>query len=284
MPHYVTFKPVALIALAGAALACGPVDHEPSTPIEITRSSLSAVLGDDVQPTGMAIDEESGQRYFLDPALGILEALDTGEVVVRWSPPPELPELTDLCAVGGGRFVAAANGDGYVIDIAAGTARQHFCLEPGGDPGFDPGFDPGAPAALDHLNRAVACDIEAGLIYGQPQTVPQEGEPLPIRSEMASYRLSTGADVDWVLLPEATYHAGGMTVLESGRILLGAGSTISLYDASTQVLTQLADLSRSGVQRIEAITIDRAAGTIELVDGGAEELVSVPLAALGLAP
>ena len=279
MPHFITFKPLALIALAGATIACGPVDHEPSAPIEVTRAAFSAVLGDDVQPTGMAIDEESGQRYFLDPALGIMEVLDDGEVVVRWSPPPELPELTDLCAVGGGRFVAAANGDGYVVDIAAGTARQHFCLEPGGDPGFAPG----APEPVAHLNRAVACDIAAGLIYGQPQTVPFAGEPRPIRSEMASYRLSTGADVDWVLLPSAAYHAGGMTVLESGRILLGAGATLSLYDASTQTLTQLADLSRSGVQRIEAITIDRAAGTIELVDADAEEVVSVPLAALGLA-
>ena len=49
-----------------------------------------------------------------------------------WEKPDELPELTDLCAIGGYRFVVGANGDGYLVDLALGTSRQHFCLEPDG--------------------------------------------------------------------------------------------------------------------------------------------------------
>ncbi len=266
-----------LSGLAGmTALAC-EVERKARTPIEVTRSALGAGLGEDATPTGFAIDEDSGQRYLLDPELGILEIDEAGNAKSIWSPTEDLPRLTDLCAMGGGRFIAAADGDGYVIDVASGAARQHFCLEPGWDPSFDP--EPDVP--LKHLNRSVACDVAAGLIYGQPQTVPRDGLATPLRSELASYRLSTGADVEWVPLPDAAYHAGGMTVVRTGLLLLGAGSSLSLFDADSGTLTSIADLATEGVGRIEALSIDRETDTVVLLDGADNTLVTVPLDALG---
>ena len=272
MPHVNIFANIAFVTLAGVStMACGIEHHgAPDLDLEYSRAAISA----QVNPTGVAVDDATGQRFFLDPQAGIFEEMPDGELVNRWAPTPELPVLTDLCAVGGGRFVAAADGDGYVIDIASGAARQHFCLEPGWDPGFEPGGE------IRHLNRSVACDIEAGLIYGQPQTMPLDGNPL--RSEIASYRLSTGRDVEWVPLPSAVYHAGGMTVLETGQLLLGAGSMLSLYEADTQRLTTVANLATAGVEEIDAISIDREAGTVLLVDAGDNSLVSVTLDSLGL--
>jgi len=279
MPHLNTFARLALIALTGlASVACGTETPGTRLDIEVTRSDLSTRLGSDVNPSGLTVDAETGHRFYLDAEQGIFEELADGQVVNRWQPTPDLPRLTDLCAMGGGRFIAAADGDGYVIDIATGAARQHFCLVPE----WDPDFDEDAEIQLHHLNRSVACDIKAGLIYGQPQTVPVEGDPVPVRSEIASYRLSTGVDVDWITLPSAEYHAGGMTVVDTGRLLLAAGTTLSLYEADTQTLTTIADLAGDGVQRIEALSIDPRSGTVHLIDADAHELVSFPLAELGL--
>ncbi len=279
MPHLNAFAKFALVALAGfSAIACGTETPETRLDIQVTRSDLGARLGADVSPSGLTVDAETGHRFYLDAERGIFEELADGEVVNRWQPTPDLPRLTDLCAMGGGRFIAAADGDGYVIDIASGAARQHFCLEPE----WDPDFDDGTEGQLDHLNRSVACDVKAGLIYGQPQSVPVHGDAGPVRSEISSYRLSTGVDVDWVTLPSADYHAGGMTVVDTGRLLLAAGSTLSLYEADTQRLTTIDVLADDGVQRIEAISIDPISETVQLIDAEAHELVRFPLAELGL--
>ena len=108
--------------------------------------------------SGLAVEAETGQRFVLDSQVGIFLLRADGSTKMLWEKPDELPELTDLCAIGGYRFVVGANGDGYLVDLALGTSRQHFCLEPGWDPGFD--------GDLRHLNKAVACDVDAQLIYG----------------------------------------------------------------------------------------------------------------------
>ena len=103
------------LLVTGACAGCG-ADSEPNqSHWEVTRTSLSPLMGLDANPTGIAVDSESGQRYILDKTMGIFEILPNGEFVSLWTPDAELPALTDLCAVGGGRFVAAADGDGYII-------------------------------------------------------------------------------------------------------------------------------------------------------------------------
>ena len=245
-------------------------------PDDVTKTSFGRLIGEQSAPSGFAIDPQSGQRYILDPQLGIMELLPNGDIVSLWSPSADLPTLTDLCSVGGGRFIAAADGDGYIIDVAAGAARQHFCLEPGWDPGFDP------EGETKHLNRSVACDIEAGLIYGQPQTVLKENEGQMLRSEVASYLLATGADQQWVALPTPSYHAGGMAMVRSGLLLLGAGQRLSTFDAHNGRLKQIADLGRFGVGEVAALSVDRFSNTVIIVDQRDNTMVEIPMHHLGL--
>ena len=269
---------LALVVLTALtfSVGCGQeVGHSP-IPEDVTETSLNALLGNGSQTSGIAVDPESGQRFLLEPDTGIFELLDNGEVRSIWTADPTLPRLTDLCAIGGGRFVAAADGDGYIIDVAMGAARQHFCLEPGWDPGFEPGGE------VKHLNRSVACDIEAGLIYGQPQTVPAEGPPTPIRSEVASYLLTTGADERWVALPDPSFRAGGMTMLRTNVLLMGAGSTLAIFDTETGVISRDLDIGAYGVDEVRALSIDRSAHTLVVVDGVDNTLVEIPLNHLAL--
>ena len=210
------------------------------------------------EATGISGDPDGPQRYVLDGETGIFEMDEDGALTLIWERPSELPVLTDLCAIGGGRFIAAADGDGYVIDLASGAARQHFCLEPGWDPGFDD--------AVRHLNRSVACDLENRLIYGQPRTVPQEGEPLPIRAEIASYSLVSGNDLQWFALPNPEFYAGGMTILPGGRILLGTGSELYIFDPSIGVLVEKTDLSSEGIGDIAGLSYHPQSGQLTVLD------------------
>jgi hypothetical protein len=224
-------------------------------------------------PSGVSADPDTDQRFVLDAQLGIFELLPGGQLIQLWQRPHDLPELTDLCAVGGGRFIAAADGDGYVIDIAAGSAKQHFCLEPGWDPGFSEDFV--------HKNRSVACDLENRLIYGQPQTVPQEGEPLPIRSEVASYSLISGDDLEWMELPDPAFHADGMTMLTHGRLLLAQGTELSVFDPSVGVFVANTDVAEHGIEGIQGLSFDPATGLVIVLDSAQSKIIELPLGALG---
>ena len=260
-----------VLLLAVSVTACAPLEGGDPEPSE-TRRDLRALLGADARPVGVAVDPETGQRFVLEPELGILELLADGGVRSVWTPTEELPQLTDLCAVGGGRFVAAADGDGYIIDTVAGAARQHFCLEPGWDPGFEP------EGEVRHANRAVVCDSTRGMIFGQPQTLPQEGAPIPLRSEIAAYDLGTGDDLSWQPLPDASWHAGGMALLPGGDLLLGAGAELSRFDPETGAFGVVADLTTEGVRQVEALTV--SGERLLVVDGADGVLVELPLSRL----
>ena len=72
-------------------------------------------------------------------------------------------------------------------------------------------------------------------------------------------------------------------MLRSGELILASGPILTLFDShSMEVRYTIADLSVEGVQRIDAITVDAQAGTLEMVDGGSGHLVRVNLHSLGL--
>jgi hypothetical protein len=256
-----------------------------------TTIALRAAIGPDVDARGLAVDARSGRRFLLDGDGAIYELFDDATADLIWSPPADLPPLTDLCALGGGRFIGAADGDGYWIDSHSGRAEQHFCLEPGWDPGFDPEPEPepepepgGEPVAdpaptppLRHLNRSVACDVAGQRIYGQPQTVVRDGDGAPLRSEVASYDLRTGADLTWQPLPDAAYHAGGMALLDDRTLLLAAGSQLWRFDLEGGGLEAGPDLAADGARTIEGIAVDIERGVLLVLDAAEQQVLSVPL-------
>lgn len=235
----------------------GPLNDLDHRGIHLEHQRLSAA-------TGISADPDSKQRYVLDGETGIFELSQDGQLILLWERPTDLPVLTDLCAIGGGRFIAAADGDGYVIDTASGAARQHFCLEPGWDPGFE--------EDVRHLNRAGSCDLDNRVIYGQPRTVPREGAPLPLRAEIARYAPINGEDLQWVRLPDDTFYAGGMTIIPGGRLLLATGTQLSIFNLSTERLVPHVDLAYMGIQDIAGLAFHPDSGRVSVLDDRTQRL------------
>jgi len=259
-----------VVVTATQLLACGP---DPTQRVEVERISLSHERL--IHPRGITGDPDTESRFVLDGTAGIFELNVEGELRLIWERPEELPVLTDICSVGGGRFVVAADGDGYIVDLASGAASQHFCLEPGWDPGFE--------EDVRHRNSAVACDLQNRLIYGQPQTILNGGVEDPIRSEIASYSLVSGADQDWLLLPNPEYQAGGMTMLPNGKILLGAGETLSVFDPSSgELVASRVRLMAYGVSEIGGVSYDHSARQVHVLDKADSSITVFPLASLAL--
>lgn len=295
-------KSIALLSTLTLA-ACGAestTSQEPDDRVRIASFSLGNALGESARPVGIAVDPTNGRRYVLDEALGIVELHPTEGPRSLWSPTDDLPTLTDLCVMGDGRFIAAADGDGYLIDLPQGTTRQHFCLEPGYEPGFaePPPTEPStpgepappaepaepampAPAALAHKNRAVACDREAGLIFGQPQTVLREGGSAPMRSEIASYMMSTGVDLEWRPLPDPNFHAGAMTKLDAKTLLLSRDSKLFAFDLGSGELSERFDLASHGADHVEGLAVDTDEGVLLALDADDARVYEVPLSLLG---
>ena len=218
--------------------------------------------------SGLAVEADTGQRFVLDSQVGIFLLREDGSTKMLWEKPDELPELTDLCAIGGYRFVVGANGDGYLVDLALGTSRQHFCLEPGWDPGFD--------EDLRHLNKAVACDVDAQLIYGQPQTVPARDPSAPLRSEVAQYDLGTGADLQWQPLTDNQYHAGGMTLTDQGLLILGSGHALKVFNPTTGEVVNRMSLGHLGIKEIDGLNWDKHLRQLNVLDGAQSIWLEIP--------
>ncbi|MEE2755587.1 MAG: hypothetical protein VYA30_02945 [Myxococcota bacterium] len=242
-----------LISACGAQLGCSLEQTSTET---IYRTLDQFQLA---HASGVAIDEASGTTYILDAESGIFKLQADGTAKQLWVRSNELPRFTDICVIGGGRFVLAADGDGYIIDLALGSAKQHFCLEPGWDPDFDD--------ALRHQNRAVACDLTKRMIYGQPQTVNVTQGNEPVRSEIATYSLVSGEDIEWRPLPNPTFQAGGMLLLSTGNLLMGSGHSLTLFKVHEGTLTPLSSLASFNVQDIAGLTFDRQTNSLVILDG-----------------
>lgn len=265
-------RQLTLISAATLIIGCvggggAPIDDPDNPAVKLTHHRLTEV-------TGISADPDGAQRYVLDGESGIFELQTDGELRLIWERPADLPVLTDLCAIGGGRFIAAADGDGYVVDTASGAARQHFCLEPGWDPSFD--------EDVRHLNRSVACDLENRLIYGQPRTVPRVGDPTPLRAEIASYSLVNGEDLTWIRLPEDDFYAGGMTMIPGGRLLLATGSQLSIFEPSTGSLVPHVDLAYTGIRNIAGLAFHPESGRVSVLDERTRRLHTLSAAEVNL--
>lgn len=256
-----------LLPAVGLIAACGA--DATSQPVA-SRIDLNVALGiTAAQPVGVAVDVD-GSRLVLDSAAGLvrLDAAGHGQVVLDPTTLPttglplELP-ITDLVALGDGRFALTAIGDGYVLDLGARTLAQFFCYVPDGLP-------------VDERQRtdAVAFDPVAGRLYAQPRTTTTDGTF--VRSEVSSYDSGTGADLTWDLLP-GQFTAGGMVAPGDGSLVLGAGTTLHRYDLATAAVTPLDDLARFGVGAIDGLALDPAGHTLIIVDAATASLVEIAL-------
>src|SRR4051794_14886165 len=114
-----------LLALAPVALAVGCTSPEPE-PVTVVHDLHVAIGAPDIKAVGVAVDP-TGARYLLDETAGLYrldgDAATLVLPLVDFPPPnvPLTPPLTDLVALGEGRFAMTAIGDGFVLDLAHHT-------------------------------------------------------------------------------------------------------------------------------------------------------------------
>lgn len=267
-----TVRCLPVLSLTLLAAACG--DPEPSEPVAARVDLRVALAAADASPVGVAIDA-AGARMVLDEQAGLYRITPDGQATLVRTlaalPEPGVPirpPFTDLVALGDGRFALTAIGDGFLLDLAADTMRQYFCYEPGG-----------FPEDQEQRTAAVAYDAAAGRLYAQPRTFDVDGNF--VRTEVASYDSTTGADLSWSALPDE-FNAGGMVAPGGDVLLLGAGRRLHRYDVATSTLSPVEDLGRFGVSSIDGLALDPVAHTLVVVDRSADELIEIALTDLAL--
>lgn len=254
---------IALVLIAGCADE--PALEPPLTRLDLRQamSTTSATL------VGVAVSPD-GERFVLDRALGLYQITGTAAVaIVPMSALPdpgtpiELP-FTDLVSISPGVFALTAIGDGFLLDTSAMTLTQRFCYEPGG-----------LPEEMDQHTDAIAYDPELDRLYAQPLTF--DGEDVFQLSQLASYDRATGTSIEWHDVGD-TVAATGMAVIPNVGLVLGQGSRLARFDRATGSMVELADLRRFGVRSIDGLAVDRATGTLLVVDDTTDELVEIELA------
>jgi hypothetical protein len=265
---------VPTVAACETAQPLGP-EPDPGNALVQERHALTAG-GLGLELVGVAVDPLTGARFVLDASNRLYDLSADGALSLRldlrsvWGDEP----LQDICAVSDTEIFTVAPGFGLRVNLETESAQTHFCLEPG-DPMFDEPW-----LEFRHETHAIACDVEANLIYGQPQTLPRdEGDDTPIRSEVSLYDLPSGADVAWYPLPSELFIAGGMAVV-GDTLLLGRDSLLSSYDIWTGTLEPVLDLAPYGVVRIEGLAPDAERNALLVVDGDDSELLVLDLTVL----
>ena len=272
-----------LIALSLGLIACD-ADAPSSDARVIDRFALSPGS----QPVGITVDQATGQRFVLDAATGI-ERLDAdGTLTNVWTPSIDAPiTVNDLCAVTDTLFMVVGGGDGYMLDLDGDRMlNQHFCLEPGfmeewGDRDPDTG-EPIEPPTGEVVpfqqSLALSCDVHNNVIYAQPRTDlwSDTGFFDIVRSDVATYDLATGADLEWRQLNETTTNARGMNVDATGRVWLGENSQI-VEVGDSGALKAVIDLAPFGVTSISGLTVDTHTNTLLVLDAISRELIEVAL-------
>ena len=265
---------IRLAPLLLLALQPGCAD-DPVEPVEPrARIDLRAATGRaDVRAVGVTVDG-SDRRLVLDEEAGLfaIDASGRASLVLALADFPDpgvpiRPPFTDLVALGD-QLALTAIGDGFLLDVAAGTMTRHFCYEPGGFPEYQ-----------EQRTNALGYDPATGRLYAQPRTFDDSGALL--RSELGMYAADSGLDLNWWGLPDQL-DAGGLVVLGPDEVVLGEGARLLRYDLVASRLSTLDDLTRYGVTAIDGLALDRPAGLLHVLDGTRDELISIELAQLGL--
>lgn len=253
------------LALAATlALAAGCAEQQPPAPVDLRAATGHA----DLRPSGIAVDP-TGARYLLDDHLGLFRLGAGGAfdlVLARAAMSdlgvPAAAPLTDLVAIGPGRFALTALGEGYLLDLGLGTLHPYF------------GSGPDARAdGHDQRTDAVAYDADARLLYAQPRTF-DAGNHL-LASQVASYSLATGADLQWFDVTDDVAAGGMAKVPGVAGLVLGVDTGLCLLFLDD--VDEVIDLAPLGIVGIDGLALDRAAGTLLVVDGDAAQLLELEL-------
>lgn len=233
-----------------------------------------AFAAENVDAIGVALAPD-GTRFIFDETRGLFR-LDAGvavEVVSMSAMPdpgpaaPLLLPVTDIVALAPNQFALTAIGDGYILDTSAMTLTQHFCYLP-----------EGTPTNLTQRTDAIAYDAATERLFAQPNTYNEVGEFQ--FAQFAAYYRETGGAIRWFNL------AGNQPVTamfaRGEELVYGQGAHLSRFDLLSETPVELEDLSRFGVESIDGMALDEAAGTLIVVDKQADAMFDIALSELAL--
>lgn len=259
------------LAIAG----CGdenihPIDPEPTF---TTLDLRTGIERPDVSVIGVTIEPDTGRRFVLDVNNGVYELTPSGALVeilhMTDFPVPDVPAIggfTDIAALGSNRFAMTATNDGFILDLDAHTLTQHFCYLPDDMP---------VEEVVFQQTHSLAFHSASGTLFAQPQT-RRESDGSIVISQVATFDPVTGDDLEWLPVRDLEFLAGALTVEASGALLLGRDNRLWRYDRTSFELTELANLTEFGVERIEGLAIDDNVNTLLVVDGADNTLVEIP--------
>jgi len=240
----------------------------------VSRIDLGRALGDvDITPVGVTVDPNSGRRFIIDSTKGLFELSVTGTASRIWDGQAARyvwfvgTGFTDVAALGDDRFALTARSFGYLFDLAADTLVQHFCYLPADMAGEFP--------ELDQQTDALTYDPETSRLLAQPQTFNVVTEERTA-SQVSTFDLSSGADLDWLDLGEVEFLAGGMVADSYDVVLLARGSEIFRYSLSAAERVKLpVDLSLYGIDAVSGMAKDTVHNTFLFIDAVDNELVEL---------
>jgi hypothetical protein len=256
-------------------VGCATEHDKPEAPL--ARLDLREALGvSDTTPIGVAIASD-GKRFVFDEAQGLFridgERL-TRVISMEQMPTPDQPlqlPVTDIVALAPNLFAMTAIGDGFLLDTAAMTLKQHFC--------YLPGEGGGAPVSISQRTDAIAYDAVADKIYAQPLTFDAAGEFQ--YAQVARYDRATGVDEEWHDAAPTTAATGSVVMADVG-LVLGQGAQLSRFDLATNTTIPLDDLTRFGVRSIDGLAVDPVANTLVVVDKVTDAVFDIDLARISL--
>ena len=255
-----------LLLVLGAVACIGCPRTEPLAPIGTVDQTLdlrAALSVADAQPVGITVDPDTGDRYLLDAAAGLFR-IDGAQadlvLALADFPAADVPprsEFTDVAALGDGQFAVLARGDGYLLDLDAGTLQQWFCYEP----------EWMEPEQEQHsLN--LAYDPSTDILYSHAQTL-QDGDV--VSSQVGTFDAGGAGDLSWFFLDDGALIAGGAALEPDGQLTLGSGAALYRYRLGDTAPVAVGSLAEHGVTDIAGmVRID--AGRYLVVDGSSDQL------------
>ncbi|MEQ9502214.1 MAG: hypothetical protein RIT81_35415 [Deltaproteobacteria bacterium] len=249
-----------LLLVPSLLVACGGTvrDLDPDDDNRVVaKTALRAELGgSDVDVVGVTVDPIDGKRYVFDALAGLyrLDA-DGAELVFRTSDLiaddawPQ-SDITDVAALGGGKFALTALNDGFLYDTNTDTFSRYFC--------YVPGFieDEFAPTPIVQLTRSVTYDAQRNKLFAQPQTFQNSADAAPEISQVGQFDIEGGEGYGWIDLDDPAFSAGGIAIDGEGRMLLGEGDRLYRLDLETERFDRVTDLSGHGIGAIGGLAVD----------------------------
>jgi len=259
------------ILLAGSLLAaaCDAGDNTPGYALT-KKTSLDAVLGAPANVTGVSIDPDTGAVLVVDVTKGVHRLEVDGTSTQLWNGDAMAhgimlrSEFTDLAVLPGNQIALTARSFGYLLDLDAMTFRQHFCYVPG----FEE--EPWIWEEEDQITDSLTYNPATGQLMAQPETF-DTNSAVSLRSEVATFDLDSGEDLEWISTGLGALRSGGMVALDAETVLLGDGSKLYRWSQASGLRNE-ADLASHGVSQIEGMALDASTGTLYVVDGATRQL------------